>query len=106
MASTSLLYALISMVCGGTIVPLIYTAVVRYKGRTQDDKRAAAKIEEISSHAAREAVEATKGALEILREQLHDGHSAIALLERERIADRQKISSLEAELARLRATGL
>lgn len=86
---------MIAMVSGGTLVPLIYTIYQRHKSKSVDDMRAAVEIEEIASRAATEAVVATKGALDILRQQVADGHEL-------RKRDEETIKQLRRELADLR----
>lgn len=93
----SLLTVLISVMGGGTIVPLVYTVFTRLKSKEQDDKRARVEIEGISAHAAREAVQATDGALKILSKQLHEG--------REREIELEGLcQQKDAEIARLKGS--
>lgn len=94
---------LISVVGGGTIVPLAYRALGAHRTRHVDDQRASAQVEEIAAHAAREAVEATRGALEILRAQLADGHEEIAALRTQREEDREEIKRLRTRIRELSA---
>lgn len=89
------------MVGGGTIVPLVYRIYTSHKNRDTDGRRSTAKVEEIATHAAREAVEATRGAMEVLRAQLADGHDEIEALRAQRTEDRAEINRLRARIREL-----
>lgn len=98
MKETSLLAVLLSMVGGGTLVPLLYTVVSRFKSREVDAAKARAEIEDLSAHAAREAVDATRGVIDMLRQQLQDGHARQVEVEAE--CSRLRLRNVELEDAR------
>lgn len=92
---------LISVFGGGTIVPLIYRWWGARRTRDIDDQRATAQVEEIAAHAAREAVEATRAAMYVLRRQLADGHDEIDALRQQHGEDREEIKRLRARVREL-----
>ncbi len=93
---------LVSGVCGGTIVPLAYRIYVRHADKGVDRKRVEEEINDIATHTARESVEAVKGAVEVLRDQLRDGRAENAALKEERAAERIERDKDREEIARLR----
>lgn len=93
-ATPTLVPLLISVLGGGTLVPLVYGIWQRFHSRTQDAEKGKAEIEDLASHASREAVEAVSGAIQVLRDQLKDRRDEIVVLRREKENDALEILRL------------
>jgi predicted RNase H-like nuclease (RuvC/YqgF family) len=92
---------LLAIVGGGGIVPFVWRAWAKRHPRPADEAKAKAEIEAISTHAATETINAMKGAMQVLRQQLMDGKEENDQL-RETIEDNgRKIASLEQRVERL-----
>lgn len=98
---TQLVPLLISVIGGGTIVPLAVRAWSARRTRKADAVRSNAQVEAIAAHAAVEAVEATRGATAILRAQIADGREEITALRAERAEEREEIKRLRARIREL-----